>query len=43
MSKTYIFRGITYRNLTPLCHSCHEEVYGYREADKEEPITKERC
>jgi len=42
LSKVYIFHGIEYKNLVPLCHDCHEEVHGYRQKEKKEPLTVER-
>jgi 5-methylcytosine-specific restriction endonuclease McrA len=42
LSKVYIFQGVIYINLIPLCHACHEEVHGYRQKEKKEPLTEER-
>lgn len=42
LSRTYIFKGKEYNNLIPLCHDCHEEAHGYRQKEKEEPLTEER-
>lgn len=42
LSKSYIFKGKEYINLIPLCHNCHEEAHGYRQKEKEEPLTIER-
>lgn len=42
LSKTYIFQGIVYVNLVPLCHDCHEKRHGYRQQEKKEPLTVER-
>lgn len=42
LSKSYIFQGVEYKNLIPLCHNCHEEVHGYRVKEKKEPLTVER-
>ena len=37
------WKGKRKRNLISLCHSCHEEVHGYRkEKFMKEPITEER-
>lgn len=27
LSRTYTYKGVTYRNLIPLCHSCHDEEH----------------
>jgi len=43
LSKYYVFRGKTYRNLIPLCHRCHEEIHNYRQKEKEKGFwTEER-
>ncbi len=42
LSRTYTFKGKEYINLVPLCHDCHEQRHGYRQKEKEEPLTKER-
>lgn len=42
LSKTYTFKGEEYKNLIPLCHNCHEITHGYRQKEKEEPLTEER-
>ena len=42
LSKTYIFQGKEYKNLMTLCHSCHEEIHGYRQKEKKKPLTEER-
>lgn len=42
LSKFYAFKGKVHRNLIPLCHSCHEEVHGYRIKKKKKPLTIER-
>lgn len=42
LSKTYIFQGKEYKNLIPLCHDCHEDIHGYRQKEKEKPLTEER-
>lgn len=42
LSKTYIFQCKEYKNLMALCHNCHEEIHGYRQKKKEEPLTEER-
>ena len=42
LSKTYIWQGEECINLIPLCHSCHEEVHGYRQKKKKEPLCPER-
>lgn len=42
LSKTYIYQGKEYKQLLPLCHSCHEEVHGYRQKVKKKPLTEER-
>lgn len=42
LSKTYTFNGKEYVNLIPLCHNCHEEIHGYRQKKKKEPLTIER-
>jgi 5-methylcytosine-specific restriction endonuclease McrA len=41
LSKIYMFHGIEYENLIPLCHNCHEEVHGYRQKEKKELLTVE--
>lgn len=38
----YTFKGKKKRNLISLCHNCHEEVHGYRQKEKKEPLTQER-
>jgi 5-methylcytosine-specific restriction endonuclease McrA len=42
LSRTYTFQGKEYINLVPLCHDCHEQRHGYRQKEKEEPLTPER-
>lgn len=42
LSKTYIFQGKEYKNLIPLCHDCHEQRHGYRQKNKQKPLTEER-
>lgn len=42
LSKFYLFQGKEVRNLISLCHDCHEEVHGYRQKEKKEPLTPER-
>lgn len=42
LSKVYAFQGKERKNLIPLCHSCHEEVHGYRQKKKKKPLTDER-
>ena len=42
LSKVYIFQGKVRQNLIPLCHNCHEIVHGYRQKEKEKPLTIER-
>ena len=43
LSKTYIFNGKIYRQLTPLCHDCHERRHDYRRKKEEKkPLTEER-
>lgn len=42
LSKTYVFKDKEYINLIPVCHNCHEELHGYRQKEKKEPLTKER-
>lgn len=42
LSRIYTFQGKEYKNLIPLCHDCHEEVHGYRQKEKKEPLTTER-
>ena len=42
LSKVYVFRGVIYINLIPLCHDCHEKRHGYRQKEKKEPLTVER-
>ena len=42
LSKTYLFKGIEYKQLIPLCHDCHEIRHGYRVKDKKELLTIER-
>lgn len=43
LSKTYEYQGKTYRNLTPLCHDCHDAVHGRMQyKPKPKPLTEER-
>lgn len=42
LSKIYVFKGVVYINLIPLCHNCHEEIHGYRQKEKKKPLTEER-
>ena len=42
LSKTYIYNGEERRNLTSLCHTCHEGVHDYRRMKKQKPLTEER-
>jgi 5-methylcytosine-specific restriction endonuclease McrA len=42
LSKVYIFQGVVYINLIPLCHDCHERRHGYRQKDKKELLSEER-
>lgn len=42
LSKIYFDEnGKQCRQLISLCHSCHEEVHGYRQKEKTMPLTKE--
>jgi 5-methylcytosine-specific restriction endonuclease McrA len=42
LSKVYVFQGVIYINLIPLCHNCHEIRHGHRLKEKKEPLTEER-
>jgi hypothetical protein len=42
LSKVYIFQGVVYINLIPLCHNCHEIRHGYRQKEKKKLLTEER-
>lgn len=41
LSKYYIFRGMFFRNLVPLCHDCHEEAHGHRQKESKKTFSNE--
>ncbi len=38
----YTIGGKKKRNLTSLCHQCHDEVHGFRVPENKKPLTEER-
>lgn len=42
LSKTYMFKGLEYENLIPLCWICHQEIHDYKIKVKEKPLTEEK-
>ncbi len=42
LEKDYEYCGIRRRNLTSLCHDCHEARHGYRKRHYSKPVTEEK-
>ena len=42
LSRTYTYKGQTYQNLLPLCHSCHDEEHDRFGHEKKEQFNQER-
>ena len=42
LSKTYIYQGKEYTQLSPVCDKCHKQIHKYRRKVIKQPLTPER-